>query len=448
MEVQIVDHGASFRALRASDGLFLSPAHPSLRPLAWTRKVCLVLAGALLIVAAEGHLYGISRLYAPSGDSALSVPTLLAGTGALAATLMQRPLRRSDPRETLIWMLVIALCLLTGLGYRNGFDFGAGRMGGNTAVSFALLAGGQLCFRRLPVSSVGLSFMAPGLPFVAAIGYLNDAPMLFGEMSLSTSMMLLALGVANAARHARRPILRPLVSSSRAGRAVRSILLSWLILVAAQAVAARFVPQQWGATWGVAVMVVDALALLAVILFLGMKYDGSATRLRLTEWRLYNAALRDPSTGMRSRASAELFSATFGPITSHGIVLIEIEGIVDLVHRSGPEAAERLLRLVASELQRALRPEELLCREEELSLLLMVRNCTLEQLGERAAELCALVAELRDPEREMSRIQLSAAVVMARRGDGDPAPSIRRARKALRSAEPGDTRRVVLCEAA
>ncbi|MCA0946014.1 diguanylate cyclase [Salipiger pacificus] len=151
---------------------------------------------------------------------------------------------------------------------------------------------------------------------------------------------------------------------------------------------------------------------------------------------------------MRSRASAELFSATFGPITSHGLVLIEIEGIVAVARRSGPEAAERLLRLVSGALQRALRPEELLCREDELSLLLMVRNCTLEQLGDRAAELCALVAELRDPDREMCRISLSAAAVMARRGDGDPAPSIRRARQALRSAKPGDTRRVLLCEAA
>ncbi|MCT4372886.1 diguanylate cyclase [Yangia mangrovi] len=290
--------------------------------------------------------------------------------------------------------------------------------------------------------------MALGLPFAATIGYLNNAPLLFGEMSLSTSVTLLALGVANVARHARRAMLRPLVSSSRPGRVVRAILLAWLVLVAVQAVAARFVPAPWIATSGVAVMVVDALAMLAVILFLGMKYDASATRLRLTEWRLYNSALRDPSTGMRSRASAELFSATFGPITSHGLVLIEIEGIVAVARRSGPEAAERLLRLVSGALQRALRPEELLCREDELSLLLMVRNCTLEQLGDRAAELCALVAELRDPDREMCRISLSAAAVMARRGDGDPAPSIRRARQALRSAKPGDTRRVLLCEAA
>nr|WP_240989318.1 diguanylate cyclase [Salipiger mangrovisoli] len=151
---------------------------------------------------------------------------------------------------------------------------------------------------------------------------------------------------------------------------------------------------------------------------------------------------------MRGRASAELFSATFGPISSHGLVLFEIEGVSDIARRFGPQSAERLLRLVSETLQRTLRPEELLCREEELGLLLMVRNCSLETLGARAAELCALVADLRDPEREMMRFELAAAAVMARRGDGDPAPSIRRAREALRLAQQEGAQRVVLCEAA
>lgn len=443
-----MDHSPSFHALEARDGVFLSPAHPSLRPLAWTRKVCLVLAGAVLLIAAEGHIYGISRLYAPSGQSALSLPTLLAGACALAATLLQRPLQRSDPRETLVWLLVIAVCGLTGLGYWAGLDVGAGRMGGNTAASFVLLAGGQLCYRRLPKSSFGQSLMALGLPFVAAIGYLNDARLLFGEMSLSTSAMLLALGIANVARHARRSLLRPLVSDSGSGRVVRGILLAWLALVALQAVAARFIPEPWLATSSVAVMALDALTMLAVILFLGMKYDASATRLRLTEWRLYNAALRDPSTGMRWRASAELYSATFGPIMSHGLILIEIEGIAEVARHSGSEAAERMLRRVSAALQRALSPEELLCREEDLSLLLMARGCSLESLGERAAQLCATVGELRDPEQDMRRIRLSAAAVMARRGDADPAPSIVRARKALRTAQAEGDRGVVLCAAA
>ena len=52
------------------------------------------------------------------------------------------------------------------------------------------------------------------------------------------------------------------------------------------------------------------------------------------------------------------------------------------------------------------------------------------------------------PERELPRIALSAAVVMARRGDGDPAPAIRRAREALRDAQQLGTRQVILCEAA
>ncbi|SDG36145.1 diguanylate cyclase domain-containing protein [Alloyangia pacifica] len=443
-----MDYGARFHALKARDGVFLSPSHPSLRPLAWTRKVCLVLAGAVLLVAAEGHIYGISRLYAPAGESALSLPTLLAGTGAVAATMLQRPLRRSSQRETLVWALVIAVCLITGLGYRAGIEFGAGRMGLNTAISYVLLAGGQLCYRRLPMSSFGLSIMALGLPFVAAIGYLNNAPLLFGQMSLSTSALLLALGVANVARHARKAVLRPLVSGSKSGRAVRGILLAWLALVASQAVSVRFVPAPLLPTSGVAVMVVDALAMLAVILFLGMKYDANATRLRLTEWRLYNAALRDPATGMRGRASAELYSATFGPITSHGLILIEIDDLGALSQRFGPASAERVLRLVAARLQRDLSPEELLCREEELGLLLMCRNCTIGTLGARAEELCALAADLRDPEREMMRIDLSAAAVMARRGDGELGPAIRRARAALRQSRSGGSPRVVLCEAA
>ncbi|WP_353472035.1 diguanylate cyclase [Salipiger sp. H15] len=444
----LVEHGTNFHALRARGGVFLSPPHPSLRPLTWTRKVCLVLAGAVLLVAAEGHLYGISRLYAPSGASALSLPTLLAGAGAVTATMLQRPLRRSDRRETLLWLLVIAVCVAAGMGYRLGIALGAGRMGGNTAVTFVLLAGGQLCYRRLPVSSFCLSLMALGLPFVAAIGYLNAAPLLFGAMSISTSVMLLALGTANVARHARRPLLRPLVSGSESGRSVRLILLGWLLLVAVQALAVRFVPGAWLAMSGVTVMVVDALSMLLVILFLGMKYDANATRLRLTEWRLYHAALRDPSTGMRGRASAEVFSATFGPITSLGLILIEIEGMAELSRLHGPAAAERLLRLVSSALGRDIGPEEMLCREEEQGLLVMARNCTLETLGARAEELCALAAELRDPEREMAHITLSAAVVMARRGDGDPAPSIRRAREALRTSRDEGAAKVVLCEAA
>lgn len=448
-----MEHGASFHALKAHGGVFLSPPHPSLRPLTWTRKVCIVLSGALLLIAAEGHIYGISSLYAPAGESALSLPTLFAGLGAVTATLLQKPLRRSDPPETMLWILVILTCVVTGLGYRFGFDIGAGRMGGNTAVTFVLLAGGQICYRRLPISSFGLALLALGPPFIAALGYLNGAHLLFGEMSISTSVMLLALGIANVARHARRPLLRPLVSGSDSGKVVRAILLCWLVLVAAQAVAARFVPEAWLVGSGVAVMVINALSMLCVILFLGMKYDASATRLRLTEWRLYNAALRDPSTGMRGRASAELYTAIFGPITSLGIILIEIEGVRELRQNHGAEAAERVLRLVSTTLQKGLSDEEMLCREEEFGLLIMVRNCSLETLGARAEELFASAAELRDPDREMRPVNLSAAAVMARRGDGDPNPSIRRAREALRAHNSScegetDTRKVVLCAAA
>ncbi|ANT61350.1 hypothetical protein AYJ57_13790 [Salipiger sp. CCB-MM3] len=443
-----MDHSAKFQALTAQNGVFLAPAHPSLRPLAWTRMVCLVLAGALLLIAAEGHIYGISRLYAPSGDAALSLPTLLTGVAALSATLLQRPLRRSDGRETLLWLMVIALCLLTGLGYRAGITVGAGRMGGNTAVSFVLLAGAQLCYRRLPLSSCSLMLMTMFLPFIAAVGYLNGQPAMFGDMSLSTSLLLLALGVANVARHARRALLRPLVSGSASGRIVRGILLAWLVLVAAQAVSVRFVPGPWLELSSVTLMLVDTLVMLAAILFLGGKYDASASRLRLTEWRLYRAAMRDPSTGMRTRASAELYSATFGPLTSQGLVLLEVEGIDALEARYGRTAAERVLRLVSTGLHRDLAPEELLCRDEDMGLMLLARNCTLDSLTMRAQDLCARGGELRDPERELLPIALTAAVVMARRGDGDLGPALRRARQALDEARKQGERGVVLCEAA
>ncbi|MFC4733113.1 diguanylate cyclase domain-containing protein [Salipiger abyssi] len=422
---------------------------PSLRGMVWIRGACLSLVALLCVIAIEGHVYAIPHFYAPVGQAVFSIPTVVAALLSFGAVLLQRPLGLPGRAEMAIWAMVIVVCIAARYLHLRGLTLGAGEMGLNTAVGFVLLALAHLSFGRLQTASFGLALLALAPPFVALFGYLNGHEGFFGAMSLPTSAMLLALGMAGMARFVRRPLLRPLVSSSPVGRATRMTVLLWVGWLMGEALIMKAVALPYRSAALMVLLMAMAVWALGVMLYLGMKAEARSQR-RREDARDLAAALRlDPPSGLQSTAMAAIYMRAFGQIGPVGLIMLGIDHCDRLNERHGEDTSARILDLLSARVAGTLGPGEVLVRRDDGTLLALTHGLDQDALEARAEALRKLGTGLTGQGAEqLPAFTLSAGAVRARRGDLSLSPAAARAEAALREAERAGCNRVVLKVAA
>ena len=420
-------------------------SHTTLRGVIWLRWAALSVVAFLCLMAIEGHVYAIPGLYAPVGAAVFSIPTVLATLLALAATLMQTPLRTVSRLEAVLWGMVIAVAVGAQVLHAQGLSFGAGEMGQNTALSFILLALGQLCFGRLREAPFGLTMMAMALPFLGLCGYLFAQPQMFGAMSLPTSVMLLGLGTAGMLRFMRRPLLRSAIGNSPVGRAARRLLLLWVGWLAISAVILRFVEPAFQSLTMFFVMVLSSVGVFMLVLYLAMLAESRHKLYAHRKGAVAQALLRDPESGLYGSEMARLFMATFGASAPVGIVLVGFETAGGDREKMCPELRGSTLKTLAARLREVLRPEELLTRGTDDRLMILIRDVSGDEIEPRAARLLNAARGL---EQNLQGVSVSVGAACSRRGDTAFGPALSRAQGALSEAERAGCNRVVLARAA
>lgn len=411
----------------------------------WIRWAALSVVALLCIMAVEGHVYAIPGLYAPVGEAVFSVPTVLAALLALAATSMQTPLQAVSRLESALWGMVIATSVGAQVLHAQGLSFGAGEMGTNTALSFILLALGQLSFGRLRQAPLGLTLMAMTLPFIGLCGYLFAQPEMFGAMSLPTSVMLIGLGTAGMMRFMRRPLLRYAIGNSPVGRAARRLMLLWLGWLAVTAVLMKLVEPAFQSLTMFFVIVLSSVGVFMLVLYLAMLAETRHKRYAHRRGALAQALLRDPESGLYGPEMARMFMATFGASAPVGVVLVSFETTAGDRDRMSPEARLSALRLLASHLRDVLRPEEVLTLSADGHLTILIRDMSGDEIEPRAGRLLNAARAL---EQTLPGATVSVGAACSRRGDTAFGPAFTRAMGAMREAERAGCNRVVLARAA
>ncbi len=419
--------------------------HTTLRGVVWLRWASLSVVAFLCLMAIEGHVYAIPGLYAPVGFSVFSIPTVFATMLALAATSMQTPLRTVTRLEAALWGMVIAVAVGAQVLHVQSIRIGAGEMGVNTALSFILLALGQLCFGRLREAPFGLTMMAMALPFLGLCGYLFAEPLMFGAMSLPTSVMLLALGTAGMLRFMRRPLLRSTIGNTPVGRAARRLLLLWVGWLAVCGVILRFVEPAFHSLTMFFVMVLSSVGVFMLVLYLAMLAESRRKLFAHRRGAVAQALLRDPESGLYGPEMARLFMATFGATAPVGVVLIGFESAEDERDGTGAEPRVSTLTKLAARLRDVLRPEEVLTLGTDESLTILIRNMSGDEIEPRAAHLLSAARGL---EHSLPGVTISVGAACSRRGDTAFGPALTRAQGALREAERAGCNRVVLARVA
>lgn len=394
----------------------------------------MLIAGLLLLASLEGQIYRIPALYSAIGDAATSVPTAIAGILALAATVLQRPLQPPAAMEKSMWTGVILTCVLAQFGNVAGITPGAGVMGPNTAMSFLLLSASQIGFRSWRPLAFPLYLLALVPPLVAIFGYLSWERGFFGEMAIFTAILLLALCVANAVRFARRPLLRPLVSGSPAGKAARAMLAVWAFLLALSAAASEWLRVEDSEVAHTVLLLLSALSMLGAIIYLSARFDESSETRRRVERRICDAVLRDPLTRAHTRAAAEIYLAAFGTSSCIGTVLFEIGPVKEINRRHGYAAGDLILSEVARQIRSDLASTELLVRWGGAEFLLLTRGLGMAELEARANDLCERASAVSVESCGLDNIAISAGVALTEPGQIELAAAVDMANRGLCTA--------------
>ncbi|GGG76704.1 hypothetical protein GCM10011415_26860 [Salipiger pallidus] len=417
---------------------------PGLRSMVWLRYACLGVVGLCCLMALEGHLFGIEVFYSFHGKAVFSVPTLVAMSLSAAAVLLQHPLRGVGRPEGSLWLAVIVTAIASRVLHERGLSVGPGEMGANTAVSFVLLAVGQLSFARLRQASFTLSMMSMTLPFLALSGYLYNEPRISGAMSLSTSIALLCLGIASTARFARRPMMRSVISASRVGHAIRVTTLLWVGWLVMTSIAMRMADPEARELMAVFMLILSSIAAVIAMLHIAQNAEQRRLRHRSRDRSVAGALERDSLTGLHDRRMAELFMHSFGSQSAVSLMLIGIDQWGAAQRRLGPDAAEEMFRQMCSALRAEVGADEQLVMWQKGRVLVMSRAASAEWIKQRAEQLrnCAMSGLSGDEGADQWTV--SAGASCTRKGDTSMEPGIFRAISALVEAERVGCDRVVL----
>ncbi|MDU8912668.1 hypothetical protein [Aestuariicoccus sp. MJ-SS9] len=189
------------------------PAFSHLRSLVTLRKFCFAAIAVGLVAIWVDYLFaGVDLNAVLAGDAHTNPITAVALVLGFLATLSQRPLKVASRTETRLWLGVCACVLVypalesAGLMAWLGVAH-PGRMGINTAISLLLIALGQLLRARMSGAAFVCALLSLISPFISVNGYILGHSEFFGEMALTTTLVLLPLSLANLVRFARRRAL-------------------------------------------------------------------------------------------------------------------------------------------------------------------------------------------------------------------------------------------------
>lgn len=436
--------GLMTRMMRERSPMTGRAPRASLRGAVRLRCACLGLVGLLCVMAIEGHLAGIGRLYSLTGSAIFSIPTILAASLAIGALLLQHLDRRSGPLERALWAGVMLVAVGAQLLHAWGIRIGPGEMGRNTAITLGFLALGQMMYARWRVAPFVLTIFAMPLPFTALVGYLFGRNELFGNMSLQTSVVLLALGLACAVRFARRRSLRALIGTSLIGRLARRSLLGCLGWLVIEALALDFLPPRLRESGLFFFIVLSSIVFLIGVLVLAMFAEEWRRRHERDELALARALERDPVTGLHYRGLGDLYMRTHARTGPVGMMMIGVDNWDWIVLDGGRAVAEHILLRLANVLGQAIDCDDLLLRWDDRRFLILSHRIsaeTLEPEAERVRDLINLPGTLG---QGLADYTASVGAAIGPHGKLTLQPAVSHALAAVRAAEKSGAGRPVL----
>lgn len=390
--------------------------------------------GWLAVAYATG--IAVPILLTSVGRAATHPLTLLAASLLAGAIALCRPLRRMPLAGRAMLLAVLAEGTLrlieilgTDLGLSGAFGPVVARLGPaadgaaqglNTVLSQMALAAGLLLYRRAHRTGFVLMSAALFLPVLSLVGYLLGAHQFYGQMSLTTAVLMLILGLAGLTVYAHRGAMRMFLLNDDIGLLLRSQIAVGLVVpplggVALGHLSARtgidFVPLNVALTiWLISVMVA----------FSARTHTRTIQASRLAERELMLSAVTDPLTGLANRRAALLLghdamerSALLQtPMTVFMVDLDRFKKVNDLL---GHPRGDWVLRQVAACVSGSLRRSDIVARwggEEFVVILPGAGEGEAEQIGQTLCDRIAQTVLFSGPDgRTMAQtVSIGAAV--------------------------------------
>ncbi len=354
----------------------------------------LVVIGALCLVQSDYLFHWQRHIYAP-GDAPRTNPlTFLAIVFALAATLSQKPMTRRSRREGGLWCIVLLLAAafpvsnILSATLLDAEDLG--RMGWNTALCLALMASAQILRDRDRDKALALAVLALGPPAVSLPGTLNNVQGFFGSMSLTTTLALLALGLANMVVFARHRKLRGLLRDDENGRLMRGAIL---FLLALELLFALLNRSGAAVTEGfrAGLNTVEMFFLMTLFMIMSARLARLMDAARRTEKQLLRDLSLDPLTQTATRRAAQhAYENTAGEMRV-GVLMVDVDKFKRINDTQGHVAGDAILRAVAEVLKRNVRLTDLVARWGGEEFLVLVRVPDFHALSETAERIRSAV---------------------------------------------------------
>lgn len=422
--------------------------HP-MRIAALFRVFGIGLVALVLFLSPADTVFGVSDLVYAEGHMPRTHPLTWIGLAlAFWATILQRPLRLSRPRERTLWIAVGLLAASKPVAaplFQNLFPaIGLGMMGVNTATALACLALGQLLRQSLP--RLGMVFAVLPIFFAAVSlnGLLIGKDAFYGEMALPTALGLFGLGIANLTRYSRRVPVRHLLQDTPASHLIRMHILGWAFLAAIMPVGLRMVDMTKGASFA-ALYTVQMCVVLIGILYFGARFSDMLDRSRRVQRNMTRDIETDALTGAATRRTAiDGFDRMIWRGDT-GLIVADIDHFKAVNDTHGHAVGDHVLKLVTKALRQDLRLSDLLVRwgGEELMILLPISSEA--ALERRADDLRAIVERVSSEAAGIPKVTASFGAVLVRRSiDADFAAAFSNADSALYEAKAQGRNRVVM----
>lgn len=271
-------------------------------------------------------------------------------------------------------------------------------MGGDTALSLFLINFGALMRHRVPTLSIVTILAGLVLPSISALGYSYSHQGYYGQMSLATTLIVMALGGAELLLFVRSALLRPFLTTSSWGRMARLQLLfvvggTWLIGI---------VIDRSGYEGGVEAVVGGVIWLfLVTMLVTGPLFERVDRDRRALERELKRKANFDPLTGLWNRRAVrdmQMFNIADNSehrvsVTEHvGVILADVDMFKRINDISGHDEGDRVLRDISRVLRERVRGLDVVARWGGEEFLVLLPDVSVEKTMEIAQILRVAVA--------------------------------------------------------
>ncbi len=350
-----------------------------IRPLSIiTRKLAY---GVLILCAliAIGFALDIPALYRPiPGGPATSPLTLVIVTLLTLSQLIHRHLGPVTVKMDAMLGVVVLLCLFRTGELILGEDvvhlsttFDAlipnanaevpPRTGINTAMLGLMLSIGLLARKRVPKLGIVMAVSAPLLPLVSLVGYIFDLGTFYGEMSLTTIMLMLPLNIAMLANYSHRKLLRPLITETKMGKIARLQLIASLTMPLGVGLLIFRVPNVKESIWAVIYIAATIWLIAALVVISARAHEKTEQQRRQIERRLVFLSMRDALTGVINRQGVAEALLTLDK-TSMGVILLDLDFFKQVNDTFGHAAGDAILQQTGETLRARMRSGDVVAR--------------------------------------------------------------------------------------